>query len=114
LIAVTRGEDGIIGPYLAGVRDAAGVPVRIISEPGLKGPRAAWVRGRREAQGDFVALVGPPVVVTDAWLDQLVALTDCEAAIGSAGPAGPGATPRLDGRPAGWQEGTGWQKKTRN
>ena len=32
----------------------------------------------REARGEFVALVGPGVVVTDAWLEQLVALAECE------------------------------------
>ena len=95
LIAVTRGGNDATALYLAGVGDAAGVPVDIVAEPGLKGLRAAWVRGLRQARGEFVAFVGPNVIVTDAWLEQLVALATADPTTGMTGPASPAATPKM-------------------
>ena len=99
LIAVTRGGDEPVASYLAGVRDAAGIPVQLVTDPDLKGPRAAWARGLRQARGDHVALVGPTVVVTDGWLDQLVALANADPAIGMVAP------PRARARRPGWSAG---------
>jgi glycosyltransferase involved in cell wall biosynthesis len=95
LIAVTRGAGDATASYLAGVADAAGVPVAVVAEPGARGLRAAWARGLREARGEYVALLGPTTVVTDAWLEQLIALAGADPAIGMAGPAGPVATPKM-------------------
>jgi glycosyltransferase involved in cell wall biosynthesis len=80
LIAVTRGAGDTTASHLAGV------PVAIVVEPGVRGLRAAWARGLREARGEFVALLGPDVVVTDAWIAQLVALAGAEPRIGIACP----------------------------
>ncbi len=37
-------------------------------------------------RGEFVAVVGPAVVVTNAWIEQLVALADTDPAIGLVAP----------------------------
>src|SRR5690242_8597465 len=68
--------------YLAGVRDAAPVPVALIAAPA--GPRpllAAHHAGVRAARGDYLALVRNTAVVTDAWLDQLLALAEMDPSI---------------------------------
>ena len=42
-----------------------------------------------------MALVGPDVVVTEAWMEQLVALANADPAIGMAGPVSLAATPKI-------------------
>ena len=93
LIAVTRNTGDATAAYLAGIRDAAACRVAIVSDPELRSHRAGWHRGLGVARGDFLALVGPSVVVTDAWLDQLIALATANPTIGLVGPMSNGARP---------------------
>ncbi len=96
LIALTRGAADATAAYLEGVRDAAQGRVEVVAEPGLTRLRSAWHRGLREARGDFVALLGGGVAVTDAWLDQLVALASSDPAIGMVAPmSNAAAAPQL-------------------
>lgn len=93
LIAVARSDRDAIGSYLAGVRDAAPVPVEVVVDPGARSLRAAWRDGLARARGEFAALLGPGVVVTDAWLEQLVALARMDPAIGLVAPMSNAAPP---------------------
>ena len=101
LVVVARSERDAIGTYLAGVRDAAPIPVDILTDPAARSLRAAWRDGLARAPGEFVALVGPGVAVTDAWLDQLVALAGADPAVGMVAPMSNAAAPpqRADGVP---------------
>ena len=86
LIAVAR-PGGESWAYLAGVRDAAAVPVTVLEAPGGARPVLAAQRaGVVAAKGEYVALVRPSVVVTDAWLDQLAALAEMDPGVGLCGP----------------------------
>ncbi len=92
LIAVARRDDVATASYLAGVRDAASVPVTVLAVPRGRHPVLASYRaGLAVARGDYLALVRDSVVVTDAWLDQLAALLEMDPALGMAGPMTPGA-----------------------
>ena len=92
LIAVTRGGKAP-AVYLAGVQDSARVRVEVVDEPELRGNRAAWHRGLRTVRGEYVALVEGGAIVTDAWLDQLIALADSDPAIGMVAPMSNAAPP---------------------
>ncbi|WP_159452307.1 glycosyltransferase [Singulisphaera sp. GP187] len=93
LIAVTRKAAGVVPAYLAGIGDANRVPVKVVVAPDVKRTRAAWHFGIQEARGDYVALLGAGTSVTDAWLDQLVALADSDPAIGMVAPMSNAAAP---------------------
>ena len=76
LIVIDNGSTDETAAYLAGVRDAASVPVTIIkqsSEPGVSPQRST--RACRQASGEYLVLLNNDAVVTDGWLDQLIALT---------------------------------------
>ena len=66
--------------YLSGVQDAAAVPVTVISNRENRGFPAAINQGLQQARGEYLVLLNNDVVVTDAWLDQLVALTTAKIA----------------------------------
>ena len=85
LIAVTRSTHDATAMYLQGIRDAAACRVEIVTAS-LRSSRAAWHRGLSTARGDYLAFLGPGVIVTDAWLDQLLALAQADPAIGLVGP----------------------------
>ena len=86
LIAVARSERDVIGSYLSGIADASSVPVDVLLDPDARSLREAWRDGLARARGEFVAILGPGGVVTDAWLDQLVALASSDPAIGVVAP----------------------------
>jgi Glycosyl transferase family 2 len=86
LVVVVRSERDAVGAYAAGVRDAAPVPVDLVVAPAARSARTAWRDGLAKGSGEFVAPVGPGVVVTDAWLDQLVALAGADPANGLVAP----------------------------
>ncbi|MDR3621717.1 MAG: glycosyltransferase, partial [Paludisphaera borealis] len=86
LIAVDDGSTDGTAAYLAGVQDAAPFPVTIVSNLENRGFPAACNQGLARARGDYLVLLNNDAVVTDAWLDQLVALVDSDPLIGMTGP----------------------------
>jgi glycosyltransferase involved in cell wall biosynthesis len=91
IVAADGTADG--DAYLRGVADAAPVPVAVIADPEGRGPLAARDRGLRAARGDYLVLLDGAAIVTDGWLDQLVALAESGPRIGLAGPMSNDAPP---------------------
>ncbi len=80
LIVIDNGSTDGTAAYLSGVQDAAAVPVTVISNRENRGFPAAINQGLQQARGEYLVLLNNDVVVTDAWLDQLVALTTAKIA----------------------------------
>jgi glycosyltransferase involved in cell wall biosynthesis len=78
LILVNNGSSDETGAYLSGVQDAARVPVTIISNATNIGFPRAVNQGLEIARGEYLVLLNNDAVVTDGWLDQLIALTRLE------------------------------------
>jgi hypothetical protein len=76
LIVVDNGSTDDTAVYLAGVQDASGVPVNVVSNATNRGFPAAINQGLQLARGEYLVLLNNDVVVTDAWLEQLVALAN--------------------------------------
>ncbi len=93
LITVDNGSSDGTPDYLRGVRDAAPVPVRILTNPANRGFPAACNQGLRAARGDYLILLNNDAVVTDGWLDQLIALAEADPQIGMTGPMSNYAAP---------------------
>src|SRR5262245_8812410 len=74
LIVVDNGSTDGTADFLAGVRAAAPIRVEIITNPENRGFPAACNQGMAAARGDYVVLLNNDAVVTDSWLDQLIAL----------------------------------------
>ena len=75
LIVVDNGSTDGTGTYLEGVRDTAPVPVTVFAnEQNLGFPRTVN-QGLQAARGEFLVLLNNDAVVTDGWLDQLIALS---------------------------------------
>src|ERR1017187_2166932 len=74
LIVVNNGSTDGTGNYLAGVQDASPVPVTLIANATNRGFPAAINQGLQYARGEYRVLLNNDVVVTEGWLDQLVAL----------------------------------------
>jgi glycosyltransferase involved in cell wall biosynthesis len=94
LIIIDNGSTDGTGLYLAGVRDAATVPVTVIRNERNKGfPRAAN-QGLQAACGEYLVLLNNDAVVTDGWLDQLIALSAlCVSTANAEVSFAPGAQP---------------------
>jgi glycosyltransferase involved in cell wall biosynthesis len=75
LIVIDNGSTDGTGAYLSGVQDAAAVPVTVVANGENRGFPAAGNQGLQQARGEYLVLLNNDVVVTDAWLDQLTALT---------------------------------------
>ena len=75
LIVVDNGSTDDTAAYLAGVQDATAVPVTVITNPRNVGFPAAINQGLQAASGEYLVLLNNDAVVTDGWLDQLIALT---------------------------------------
>jgi O-antigen biosynthesis protein len=94
LIVVNNGSTDGTKDYLAGMRDAAPVRVTAIDNATNRGFPAAINQGLKAARGEYLVLLNNDVVVTDGWLEQLIALTAAktdpeeraESAIGLVGP----------------------------
>ncbi|QEH32069.1 SPBc2 prophage-derived glycosyltransferase SunS [Aquisphaera giovannonii] len=93
LIVVDNGSTDGTDRYLAGVADAAPMAVRVIGNASNRGFPAAVNQGLAAARGEYLVLLNNDAVVTDGWLDQLVALADSDPAIGMAGPMSNYASP---------------------
>jgi len=87
LIVVDNGSTDGTGTYLAGVADAARVPVTVIANTTNQGFPAAINQGLRAARGGYLVLLNNDVVVTDGWLDQLVGLAEMRTTEGDGWPA---------------------------
>ena len=96
LIVVDNGSNDATAAYLAGVRDMASVPVTVVTNGTNLGFPAAINQGLRLARGEYLVLLNNDVVVTDAWLDQLIGLVNAkrgpgEERAGASGKAGASA-----------------------
>jgi GT2 family glycosyltransferase len=99
LIVIDNGSTDQTGVYLAGVRDMAAVPVTVVSNATNLGFPAAINQGLRLARGEYLVLLNNGVVVTDGWLDQLIALVNAKTDL-SVGHAETKLEEEADGRPA--------------
>jgi GT2 family glycosyltransferase len=93
LIVVDNGSNDGTSTYLQGVGDAAPVRVAVIENSANLGFPAACNQALRIARGDNLVLLNNDAVVTDAWLDLLVALAESDPAIGMVGPMSNYAAP---------------------
>jgi GT2 family glycosyltransferase len=75
LIAINNGSNDGAADYLAGVQDASRVPVAVIANSRNLGFPAAINQGLAHARGENLVLLNNDAVVTDGWLEQLIALT---------------------------------------
>jgi glycosyltransferase involved in cell wall biosynthesis len=74
LIVVNNGSTDGTGDYLAGVQDVSPVPVTIIANGTNRGFPTAINQGLQYARGEYLVLLNNDVVVSEGWLDQLIAL----------------------------------------
>jgi glycosyltransferase involved in cell wall biosynthesis len=81
LVVVDNGSTDGTGLYLEGVRDAARVPVTVIANGQNLGFPRAVNQGLQAARGEFLVLLNNDAVVTDGWLDQLIALASIPAEV---------------------------------
>ena len=79
LIVVNNGSTDGSGDYLAGVQDASPVPVTLISNATNRGFPASINQGLQYARGEYLVMLNNDVVVTDGWLEQLIALANAPA-----------------------------------
>ena len=93
LIVIDNGSTDGTAAYLGGVQDAAAVPVTVITNAMNRGFPAAINQGLQVARGEYLVLLNNDVVVTDAWLEQIVASGECAATIGLVGPMSNYAAP---------------------
>jgi GT2 family glycosyltransferase len=78
LIVVDNGSTDGTSAYLAGVQDASTVPVTVVSNAVNRGFPVAINQGLGVARGEYLVLLNNDAVVTDSWLDQLIALAEME------------------------------------
>jgi len=79
LIVIDDGSTDGTGIYLAGVQDVAPVPVTVVSNAQNLGFPAAINQGLKVARGDYLVLLNNDAVVTDGWLNQLIALAEMDS-----------------------------------
>jgi GT2 family glycosyltransferase len=72
--------------YLDGVAAALPARVEVIRSPAESDFAAACTEALARARGEFVVWLNNDTVVTEGWLEQLVALAGVHAAVGMAGP----------------------------
>ena len=87
LILIDNGSTDGTGTYLAGARDLAAVPVTVVTNAKNLGFPAAINQGLRLARGEYLVMLNNDVVVTDGWLDQLIALANARPGRGHGSPA---------------------------
>src|SRR5580658_3350660 len=79
LIVINNGSTDGTADYFAGVQDVSPVPVTIITNATNRGFPAAINQGLQYARGEYLVLLNNDVVVTDGWLEQLIALASTRA-----------------------------------
>ncbi len=75
LIIINNGSTDGTADYMSGVQDVSPVPVTLIANGTNRGFPTAINQGLQYARGEYLVLLNNDVVVTDGWLDQLVALS---------------------------------------
>ena len=75
LIVIDNGSADGTAAYLAGLGDTCSMPVTVITNQENRGFPAAVNQGLQAAKGDYLVLLNNDAVVTDGWLDGLIALT---------------------------------------
>lgn len=93
LIVIDDGSTDGTSSYLAGIGDIAPFPVTVLTNTEPRGFAACCNQGIVAARGAFLALLSNEVVVTDGWLDQLLALSEVESAVGMVGAMSNGTGP---------------------
>ena len=93
LVIVDNGSTDGTASYLDGIADVAVFPVKVIRNRENRGFPAAVNQGLSVARGEYFVLLNNDAVVTDGWLDQLIALADSDPAIGMTGPMSNHASP---------------------
>ncbi len=78
-IVIDNGSTDGTGTYLAGVQDSSPAPVTVIANGVNRGFPAAINQGLQVARGEYLVLLNNDAVVTDSWLDQLIALANARA-----------------------------------
>jgi GT2 family glycosyltransferase len=79
--------------YLAGIRDAGQVRVKVVHTPTDLGIGRAVQDAIKASRGEFVVLLNNDTIVTEAWLSRLVSLAQLSPAIGLVGPMSNYAAP---------------------
>jgi GT2 family glycosyltransferase len=74
LIVIDNGSTDGTKDYLVGVQDISPVPVTVVANAQNLGFPAAVNQGLRQAHGEYLILLNNDVVVTEDWLDHLIAL----------------------------------------
>ena len=75
LIVVDNGSTDGTGEFLAGIQAGGRVPVTVIHNARNRGFPAAINQGLRAARGEYLVLLNNDAVVTEGWLDHLIALS---------------------------------------
>ena len=78
LIVIDNGSTDGSGLYLAGVQDVAPMRVTVVSNAQNLGFPAAVNQGLKAARGEYLVLLNNDAVVTDGWLNQLIALAEMD------------------------------------
>ncbi len=78
LIVVNNGSSDGTGDYLGGDQDVSPVPVTVIANGTNRGFAAAVNQGLQCARGEYLVVLNNDVVVTEGWLEQMVALAGAE------------------------------------
>ena len=86
LIVINNGSTDGTADFLGGVQDVSPVPVTVIANTTNRGFPTAINQGLQYARGEYLVLLNNDVVVTDGWLEQLVALTGASRAGNSEDP----------------------------
>jgi glycosyltransferase involved in cell wall biosynthesis len=85
LIAVDNGSTDSTGAYLAGLQDIGSIPVTIIANSDQRSFSAVCQQGLKVARGAYVVFLNSDAVVTDTWLDRLIALAEADPKVGMTG-----------------------------
>lgn len=93
LIAVDDATSDGTAAYLAGAADLAPFPLRVVTNARPLGLVGSWRRALEMANGEAIVFLRGDAVVTDGWLDQLLALVNSRAAVGLCGPMSNDADP---------------------